>query len=260
MHISEISSSPPASLFAAELSMNAGQRCFMHTHACTEIIWYRGCKGWLPQGEKRLRYRCGDIAIYQPGLVHGDECEKEGTQVCLGITGMRAEELPPGVWHADEDTLRACAQLRHELGRHDDGRQARLNLLGGLVVLELQRQLAAQSPATPPLPPHVSAARRIFDTRFQKPLSIAGVAKELTINPDYLRQLFLKHTGETPSHYLIRKRLECARDLLRLNQESTRQIAARAGIENPYYFSRLFRARYGLTPTEYRNRYRRAKT
>ena len=240
--------------------MRAGQRCFMHTHACTEIIWYCGCAGWLPQGGERLRYRSGDIAIYQPGLVHGDECEKQGSQVCLGITGVRAQELIPGVWRADAGTRRACAQLRHELGRHDDGRQDRLDLLGGLVVLELHRQLAAHSPSSRPVPPHVRAAQQIFDNQFSKPLSIARVARDLSINPDYLRQLFLKHTGETPNHYLIRKRLECACDLLRLNQESTRQIAARAGIDNPYYFSRLFRTRYNLTPTEYRNRYRQAKT
>ncbi len=55
--------------------------------------------------------------------------------------------------------------------------------------------------------------------------------------------------------YLIRKRLESACDLLRLNQETTRRIAARVGIENPYYFSRLFRNRFGLTPTQYRARY-----
>lgn len=255
MNKSETPSSASACFFALELQTGAGQRCFMHTHACTEIIWYCGCEGWLPQGTERLRYRNGDIAVYQPGVLHGDECEKRGTQVCLGVTGTGAEELLPGVWHADTDTRKACQQLRRELGRHDDGRQDRLNLLGGLLVLELRRQLATHAATGPLEPPHVTEARRIFDTQFAKSLSIAGVAAELSINPDYLRQLFIKHTGETPIHYLIRKRMEHACDLLRLNQETTVKIAARVGIENPYYFSRLFRNRFGLPPSQYRAKY-----
>jgi len=137
----------------------------MHTHACTEIIWYCGCEGWLPQGTERLRYRNGEIAVYQPGVLHGDECEKRGTQICLGVIGSGAEVLLPGVWHADKDTRKACEQLRRELGRHDDERQNRLNLLGGLLVLELRRQLAPHAATGQNEPPHVTEARRIFDTQ-----------------------------------------------------------------------------------------------
>jgi AraC-like DNA-binding protein len=255
MHKSEMTAGPPICLFAAELRAAGGQRCFLHTHACTEIVWYRGCAGWLPQGAERLRYGDGDIGVYQPGVLHGDECETRGTQVCVGVTGAGAENLLPGVWRADDNTRMACEQLRRELGRHDEQRQERLNLLSGWLVLELRRQLATHADAGPREPPHVTATRRLFDTRFAEPLSIGGIAAELSIHPDYLRQCFIQWTGETPIRYLIRKRLESACDLLRLNQENTRRIAARVGIENPYYFSRLFRNRFGLTPTQYRARY-----
>jgi len=49
--------------------------------------------------------------------------------------------------------------------------------------------------------------------------------------------------------------MEHACDLLRLNQETTTRIAARVSIENPYYFSRLFRHRFGIPPTQYRAQY-----
>lgn len=258
MHKSEASLTPAKCLFAAELPMADGQTCFLHSHACTELIWYRGCRGWLPQGETRWRYRSGDVAVYQPGVLHGDDCEKHGTQVCVGVTGMGAENLPAGVWPANADTRAAFELVRRELTRTGDQHQDRLDLLSGWLVLELRRQLATQAPRRPREPVHVTAARRICETRFAEQLTVAGIADELSINPDYLRQLFRKWTGETPLQYLIRKRLECACDLLRLNQETTAQIAARAGIPNPYYFSRLFRARFKVTPTQYRTRYARA--
>ncbi len=235
--------------------MVGGQSCFLHTHACTEIIWYRGCTGILPQGDERLPYGDGDVAVYQPGILHGDECAAGGSQICIGVSGGRTGELQAGLWPADAPTRSVLTQLREQLDRHDEWRQERLNWLCGWLVLELRRQLDRHHAEGPRPPYPVVAARRIFDTRFAEPITIGGVAAELSINPDYLRQLFVQWVGESPVKYLIRKRLGCACDLLRLNQESNRQIAARVGIDNPYYFSRLFRQRFNMTPSHYRARY-----
>lgn len=255
IHKSEAPIAPSACLFAAELRVAVGQTCFLHTHACTELVWYRNCAGWLPQGSERYRYRSGDIGIYQPGVRHGDECERAGVQVCVGVTGAGVEALPAGVWRADPAARAAFAQVVRAMGQRDAARQARLDLLCGWLVLELRRQLTAPAEDRARAPLAVTRARRLLDTRFTEGLSIAGIAAALAIHPDYLRQLFLKWTGETPMRYLIRKRLEAACDLLRLNQESTARIAARVGVANPFYFSRLFRGRFGCTPTQYRARY-----
>lgn len=115
--------------------------------------------------------------------------------------------------------------------------------------------MAATSASSVPF--HVAAAKTIFDTRFAESLTVKSVAEELSIGPDYLCQIFLKWIGEPPIRYLIRKRLDVACDLLRLNQDSTQQIGAQVGIETPYHFSRLFRKRIGMTPSKYRMNYAR---
>lgn len=227
----------------------------MHSHACTEIIWFKGCRGWLLQHGDRLRYGDGDIGIYQPGEEHGDACETAGIQMCVGVNGSGAETLPTGVWPADASTLTALEHLRLELGRHDAWRQDRINLLSGCVVMELSRQMAAEAGESSRAPRAVREARRTFDTRFGESLTVSGVAAELGVSADYLRQAFVKWVGEPPISYLIRRRLDAACDLLRLNQEKTAHIAERVGIPNPYYFSRLFRQRMGTTPTRYRDRH-----
>lgn len=255
MHKSELMTTPATCLFAAELSMADGQCCYMHSHACTEIIWYQNCTGWLLQGGERLPYGDGDIGIYQPGTEHGDACDVGGYQRCVGVNGGGADVLRPGVWRADSPTLATLERLRLELTRQDDWRQERLNLLSGCLVLELTRQLASQDDQIPTAPYAVTAVRRIIDTRFAESLTISGIASDVGIGPDYLRQLFVKWVGESPIRYLIRKRLDAACDLLRLNQESTARIAEQVGIDNPYYFSRLFRNRFNITPTQYRTRY-----
>jgi len=255
MHKSEFLPQPPQCLFAAELHVKDGQNCFLHSHACTEIVWFKGCAGWLLQGGGRLRYEDGDVGIYQPGSEHGDACETGGVQFCLGVNGGGAERLPPGMWRADPPTLATLERLRGDLGRHDAWRQRRLDLLGGCVVLELARQTTAQADESSQEPHVVRSARKILDTRFGEPLTVAGIAANVGVSPDYLRQAFVKWTGEPPVRYLIRRRLDAACDLLRLNQETTARIAERVGIANPFYFSRLFRSRFACTPTQYRDRY-----
>ncbi len=161
----------------------------------------------------------------------------------------------PGMWRADPATLVALERLRGELGRHDLWRQGRVDLLSGCVALELCRQTAAQVGEASRMPYVVRAARRIIDTRFREELTVAGLAAELGVGPDYLRQVFVKWVGEPPLRYLICKRLDAACDLLRLNQETIARIAERVGIANPFYFSRLFRSRFACTPSQYRARY-----
>ncbi len=253
MHKSE--KTQPVCLFAAALRINSDQTGLMHTHACTELIGYRGCRGWLMQGGDRLRYEDGDIGVYQPGISHGDACDTGGIQLCVGIVGGRAEQLPLGVWPGDPRTQAVFDQIHAALDLRDEWHQERLNLLGGWLLVELLRQLAHTTAQALRDPYPVEAARRIIDTRFSEDLSMAEIAGELAIHPDYLRQLFVKWVGESPQRYLIRKRLDAACDLLRLNQESTASVADQVGISNPYYFSRLFHQRIGETPSHYRARY-----
>lgn len=254
MHKSE--KSRPVCLFAAALRTDSDQTGLTHTHACTELIGYRaGSSGWLVQGGDRLRYEDGDIGVYQPGADHADACERAGVQLCVGITGGGAEAIPPGIWPGDPRAKAVCDQLHAALDCRDAWRQERLNLLGGLLVVEMLRQAAHKTAQAPREPYHVEMARRIFDTRFSESLSICEIARELAIHPDYLRQLFVKWVGESPQRYLIRKRMEAACDLLRLNQGSTAEIAAQVGFSSPFYFSRLFHQRLGEPPSRYRARY-----
>ncbi|MCC6579982.1 MAG: helix-turn-helix transcriptional regulator [Phycisphaeraceae bacterium] len=255
LHKTESNRSDPVCLFAVELKSVDGQTCFMHSHACTEIIWTRGGTGWMLQDGQRLRYGDGDIGLYQPGMEHGDVCERACTHLCVGVSGGGAELLRPGILHADHATIAILKRVHAELDRRDEWRQKRLNLLSGCLVLELQRQLMSAMELKPHMPQPVIEAKLILDTRYAQPLTMTAVAEECDIQPDYLRQLFIKWIGEPPMRYLIRKRLAAACDLLRLNQQTNAQVAARVGIPNPFYFSRLFHQRIGESPSRYRRRH-----
>ena len=60
-------------------------------------------------------------------------------------------------------------------------------------------------------------------------------------------------TGIGPNDYLKFLRLQRATELLSGTDMSMADISYRVGIPDPHYFSKCFKAKYGLTPTEWRN-------
>lgn len=244
-------------LFAIEQQWTGMNHCSWHTHACTEVIFYRDCTGWLSQAGKRYRYGDGDVAIYQPELTHADDTETPGTHLCIGVKGCAVEAVPGGVWPAPTELLRLADAFRRELGCAGSDHESRLDILAGWLALELRRLFLPGHEAGEKLPHHVQAAKDILDTQYAAPLSIREVAETLFINPDYLRQLFRETVGESPLHYLIRRRLDAARELLAMTTLTVAEIGRQAGFDNAYYFCRLFKRQTGLTPTAFRERHRR---
>lgn len=73
------------------------------------------------------------------------------------------------------------------------------------------------------------------------------------LSDTYFRKLFIAHFGISPKQYVLQLRLRRARDILAQGEYSTvSQVAKQVGFEDPLYFSKLFRAAYGCTPTAIR--------
>ena len=87
---------------------------------------------------------------------------------------------------------------------------------------------------------------------FTERLSLSDVAREVSVNPDYLSRYFSKELGTTFSNYLKMKRLAYATSLLMTGDYSIEEIAGSSGFPSLTFFNRVFRARYGISPVEYR--------
>lgn len=79
--------------------------------------------------------------------------------------------------------------------------------------------------------------------------------KDIPMHKDYIRKLFLRQTGMTPLQYLTHRRLSNAKQLLDNQQESRlslKEIAFLSGFDDYYYFSRVFKQEFGLSPNAWR--------
>ena len=75
----------------------------------------------------------------------------------------------------------------------------------------------------------------------------------LYFSHNYVRQIFKQITGESFMEYLIRRRMESAKELLKNESYKIQDVATQTGYSNQRYFASCFKKYYGCTPTEYRN-------
>ena len=83
-------------------------------------------------------------------------------------------------------------------------------------------------------------------------ISLNTVAQIANISPNHFSSIFSQEMGITFIEYLIQKRMEHAKALLRTTQMRSSEIAYQVGYRDPHYFSATFKKTQGMTPREYR--------
>jgi AraC-like DNA-binding protein len=127
--------------------------------------------------------------------------------------------------------------------------------LVGLIYSAQQTQSAADAQEANA----VDLAIARIQSEFSRGLDMELLAKELGVSYSWFRGTFTAHTGLSPHQYLLELRLVRARSLLAETELSIKKIAAQTGFEDEFYFSRLFRQKLGLSPSQWRNRGRHHK-
>ena len=99
---------------------------------------------------------------------------------------------------------------------------------------------------------------RYINENLDKPLSNEELAQKYFVHPNHFVRTFKDKMGQTPAKYIKNKKLEAGKRLLEQSELSVSQVAVTIGLSDPAHFSRLFRERYGMPPTLYREHYRRS--
>lgn len=86
-------------------------------------------------------------------------------------------------------------------------------------------------------------------------LKLSDMARAVNLTSFHLCHLFKAQTGSSPARYLKTLRLERARELLETTFLNVKEIRVLVGLNDESHFARDFRAAYGLTPQQYRERY-----
>ena len=158
----------------------------------------------------------------------------------------------------------AAIDLALSLIEEDSGRELALWVARRLVVflkrpggqsqfsVHLSAGAAAQSP--------IERVQQFIRDNLRKTLTLTEIAQHAAMSPRNFSRVFRRETGLSPAAYVEFSRLENARRLLEESALPVQQVLYKSGFGSPVVGRRAFQKRLGLTPSEYRERFRSSST
>jgi len=94
-------------------------------------------------------------------------------------------------------------------------------------------------------------AQQYISAHIREKLSVPMVARQVDVSPSYLTALFHKNLQISPGEYIRRIKLQESKQMIRENNLNFTEIAAELQYSTVHHFSRQFKEKFGITPTEY---------
>lgn len=234
-------------LVSGEIEVRMEGRCWMASKGC--------CLLWAPGASMMLKAMPGsDLSYYTLGfLPHLDE----GRPVSVEDIGLKP------YWRLPD--ARRCTALLKEINRVFNGKETyRLTesaILGLRFLLSLKPDPSAFR-VFPDLPDSRDPDERMEDAvayihrNYKKRIPVKALADIVAMQQIKFISAFKKATGLTPHQYLLRLKIEKAKDFLCYFRESPVITALELGFHDYAHFSRVFRRNTGMNPRDYRNKFK----
>ncbi|MBR4989671.1 MAG: helix-turn-helix domain-containing protein [Oscillospiraceae bacterium] len=97
----------------------------------------------------------------------------------------------------------------------------------------------------------IRQAQQYISSHIREKLSVPLVARQVDVSPSYLTALFHKNLQISPGEYIRRTKLQESKQMIRENNLNFTEIAAELQYSTVHHFSRQFKEKFGITPTEY---------
>jgi AraC family transcriptional regulator len=91
----------------------------------------------------------------------------------------------------------------------------------------------------------------LVHARLATELTLDEMAKSAALSTAHFAQMFHKSTGETPHQFVLRHRIERAKNMLRSAEASVLDVTLACGFKTQQHFTRVFRRMCGITPAEF---------
>ncbi len=104
--------------------------------------------------------------------------------------------------------------------------------------------------------PVIRRTIHFLEKSLHKKLSLQQIASEAGYSPTYFTTLFRKETNYAPLSYFAHLKILKACEFLDYTRMKVKEVSYRLGYSDPYYFTRDFKKKMGMSPRQYRNRIR----
>jgi len=102
---------------------------------------------------------------------------------------------------------------------------------------------------------YINKSIKYIKENYEKNITLEEVAEYSQISKSYLSLLFKQETGINFSAFLTNYRIEKCKEYLKESHYKIYEISERVGFDNPYYFSKVFKEKVGISCKEYQKKY-----
>ena len=101
-------------------------------------------------------------------------------------------------------------------------------------------------------PARLRRVTELIDAKIDDELTLEDLSDAAQLSRSHFSQMFRKTTGESPHQFVLRHRVEHAKQILRSPHLRVLDVAIACGFKTQQHFARVFRQMCGISPTEYR--------
>ena len=210
-----------------------------------------------------FRLKEGDAFLICPGelIYYRADLKTPWSYTWIGMQGIKVrgylertsllENLT--IHYGQDDQMRLCHEKMFEADKLPQNRDLIMNSSMYEYLFLLARKFPShQLSIHENKSDYVEEALKYIEACYCDPITVQDIAEHLNINRSYLHRLFKAFTGISIQSYLLDYRIRQACILLKNTSLSVRAVAHSVSYADPLYFSRLFRQKKGVSPTEYR--------
>ncbi|ANW97830.1 AraC family transcriptional regulator [Thermoclostridium stercorarium subsp. thermolacticum DSM 2910] len=265
----------PRVLFIMRRFFDQANKTESHSHDFLSLIYILGGEGKYEVGGKIYDVGAGTFFICNPEVTHHRILtgKQRIEEFHVGISDLHLKGLPEnylipkgeeplfGLNRYRQEVISCINEIISEQQRNDETSVLMLKciVMKLLVYIIKERYFSVCRPEKDVIPIERYGKTAMVDNiiaflneNYMKPISLAQISANTYLSPVYVSKVFKDATGESPINYLIHLRLSKACELLESSDASVKEIARQVGYTDAYYFSKLFKKYYGISPMHYR--------
>ena len=103
---------------------------------------------------------------------------------------------------------------------------------------------------------NVEKIRLYLESHYMETVTLESLSQKFFLERTYIGHMFNRMTGSSPIKYLTMVRIQKSKELLRFTDDTLAKIAEKVGFSSEQYLSRVFKGIEGISPREYRKRWK----
>lgn len=235
-----------------------------HAHSYTELFYIIGGDGQFQIDDEQFPVRAHQLVIVNPNVIHTEMSydARPLEYIVLGIEGLEISipETNEGrycvyTFPAANTVLNCMHSILHEMQNREQKHQIACQAYMDILVVQLMRNTSTSMThvtSSSPTNHQCVTVRHYIDNHYKEPLTLDTLAAEVNVNKYYLAHAYKEAFGVSPIKYMLERRIQEGKRLLKETDLSLSQVSIILGFSSASYFSQSFRKAEGISPVEYR--------